>query len=322
MMNGIIFAFRFLFRNIWKIVLTIWFAFIFFFVLFPMNDLNDLITTQISKLTQKTVFVQFDTLNLNPFGPKVTLGNVFVESGSVPTLTVNELSVSPSLTTLFTQRPEGSISAQGFLKGDIQVQLKSAAKSESGLPRSKIEVQAKNINLKDLRDLANLPVTILGKLNLTSTALADLTLTEQPEMELSLSISKFEMPNSSLVLADLGRVSLPEIKLGQIELKGKLAGGKFVIESGKLGQPSDELHGNIKGDLGITFTNRGGQIIPVLGSYNIDLNLMATSAFKERAKFFLGFLDGYKTDSPTGASYKFKIQATAAGMPPQFTRLQ
>ena len=322
MMNGIIFAFRFLFRNKWKIILTVWFALFFFFILFPVNDLNDLITTQISKLTQKTLFIQFDTLSLNPFGPKITLEKVFVESGSIPTITVNELSVLPSLSALISRQPEGVVVAQGFLKGDIQIQIKAAPKSDGGLPRSKLEVQVKNINLKDLRELASLPVVIQGKLNLTSTALADLTLTEQPELELNLTISKFEMPNSSLVLSDLGRVSLPEVKLGQIELKGKLAGGKFVIESGKFGQSSDDLHGDIKGDLGITFANRSGQIIPVMGAYNIDLNLSATYAFKERAKFFLNFLDGYKTDSPTGANYKFKIRATAAGMPPQFTRLQ
>ena len=105
-------------------------------------------------------------------------------------------------------------------------------------------------------------------------------------------------------------------------LKGRLAAGKFVIESGKLGNPTDELHGDIKGDLGLTFQNRGGQIVPLLGGYNIDLNLSATPAFKERAKFFLGFLDGYKTELPNGTVYKFKIQAASAGMSPQFTPLR
>ncbi len=322
MMNAIIRSLRFLFRHWLKIVLTFWFAVIFMFVLFPVNDLNDLITMQVSKLTNKNVFLQFDSISLNPFGPKVTLEKVSVDSGDYPTITVNELSASPSFSALMSKRPEGTLSAQGFLKGDVNIQLKAGPKTDAGLQRSKLDVQAKNINLKDVRELASLPVALQGKLNLSSTVLADLTFTEQPDGEVSLTISKFEMPGASVSLADLGRVNLPEIKLGQIELKGKLAGGKFLIESGKVGLPTDELHGDIKGDLGISFLNRGGQIFPVMGGYNIDLNLTATSAFRERAKFFLGFLDGYKTEMPNGAAYKFKISATAAGMPPQFTPLR
>lgn len=322
MMNSIIYAFRFLFKHKWKIALTLWFSLFFFFILFPMNDLNDLITTEISKLTQKNIFLQFNKMSLNPLGPKITLEQVLVESGNIPTISVEELSLSPSFSALISKQPEGTLIAQGFLKGDVYVQIKSGAKSDSGLPRAKLDIQAKNINLKNLRELASLPISIQGKLNLTSSALADLTFTEQPEADLNLTIAKFEMPSASIVLADLGRVNLPELKLGQIELKGKLTGGKFLIESGKLGTPTDELYGDIKGDLSLTFLNRSGQITPIVGGYNIDLTLTATSAFKERAKFFLGFLDGYKTEIPTGTRYKFKVHAVAAGMPPQFTPLR
>lgn len=322
LINYVILFFKFLWVHKWKVTLTIWFALVFIFLLFPMNDLNDLITIQVSKLTQRNVFLQFNSMSLSPFGPKLTLEKVFVESGSIPTIAADELSVSPSLMALINKKIEGRVTAQGFLKGDVDIQIKSGPKTDAGIERSRVEIQAKNINLKDLRELASLPVSLKGSLNLTTSALADLTFTEQPEGEVNVVISKFEMPGSSVALADLGRVNLPEMKLGQIELKGRLAAGKFVIESGKLGNPTDELHGDIKGDLGLTFQNRGGQIVPLLGGYNIDLNLSATPAFKERAKFFLGFLDGYKTELPTGTVYKFKIQAASAGMSPQFTPLR
>lgn len=322
LINYVILSFKFLWQHKWKVTLTVWFAIVFVFILFPMNDLNDLITVQVSKLTQRNVFLQFNSMSINPFGPKLTLEKVFVESGSVPTISADELTVSPSLMALINKKVEGHITAQGFLKGDVDIQIKTGPKTDAGLERSKIEIQAKNINLKDLRELASLPVSLKGSLNLTTSALVELTFADQPEGDVNIVISKFEMPSSSVALADLGRVNLPEMKLGQIELKGRLAAGKFVIESGKLGNPTDELHGDIKGDLGLTFQNRGGQIVPLLGGYNIDLNLNATPAFKERAKFFLGFLDGYKTDLPNGTVYKFKIRAASAGMSPQFTPLR
>lgn len=322
MMNGIILTFRFIFAHKWKILLTVWFSFIFIFLLFPFNDLNDLISAQVSKLTQNKVFLQFEEMHLNPFGPKVSLEKVFVETGTMPAITSDELSVSPSISSLISKQPEGTVTATGFLDGDVEIHLKSGPKTETGVARSKLDVQAKNISVKELRELIQIPVALKGSLNLSANTLADLTFTEQPEGEINLTIQKFEMPSGSILLADLGRVNLPEIKLANIELKGKLANGRFVIESGKLGSGKDELVGDIKGDLSLSFQNMNGQITPFVGGYNIDLNLKATALFKERAKFFLTFLDGYKTELADGTQYKFKIQAMSAGMPPQFTPLR
>lgn len=322
MMNGIIKFFRFIFAHKWKINLTIWFTVIFIFILFPFNDLNDLISAQISKLTQNRIFVQFEELHLNPFGPKISMDKVFVESGSMPAITSDEISVSPSLSSLITQQPAGTITATGFLKGDVEIHLKSGTKTDSGLVRSKLEIQAKNLSVKEIRDLAQLPLVLRGTLNINANALADLTFTEQPEADLNLSILKFEMPSGSINSPEMGRVNLPEIKFANVELKGKLANGKFIIETGRLGDSKDDLSGDIKGDLMITFQNVNGQITPLIGGYNIDLNLKANNAFITRAKSFLPLLDGYKTETPNGAQYKFKVQAMSMGMPPQFTRIQ
>lgn len=323
MMNAIIYAFRFVFANKWKIILTIWFTVFFAFILFPFSDLNDLISAQISKLTQNKVFVQFEQMHINPIGPTLSLEKLFVESGNMPAITTEEISISPSLSSLISKQPEGSISATGFLKGSVDLHLKSGPKTESGLPRSKMDVQAKNISLKEVRDLAQLPMPLKGNLNITATALADLTFTEQPEADLILTVAQFEMPSSSVNLSDMGRVNLPELKFSNVELKGKLANGKFTIENGKLGNSKNDLYGDIKGEMTLTFQNLNGQVTPFFGGYNLDLNLKASSSFKERAKFFLSFLDGYKSETGDGgAQYKFKIQAMAAGMPPQFTPLR
>ena len=322
MMNAIILSFRFIFRHKWKIFSTLGLTLIFLFILFPINDLNDLVTSQVSKLTRKSVFVQFESMSFNPLVPKLTLEKVFVEGQAIPTITTENLTVSPSINSLFSKQPEGTITASGFLKGDVQVSMHSAAPTDSGLKRSRIELQAKDLNLKDIRELANLPMPLMGKLSANSSAVVDLTFTEQPDMDINLNILRFEMPSSSVFFGDLGRVNLPNVKMSLIELKGKLSAGKFTIESGKLGNANDELFGDVKGEIGLTFVNSGNVIQPQIGGYDIDLNLKASTAFKEQAKFFLGFLDGYRTDLPDGSSYKFKIKAVSAGMPPQFTPLR
>ncbi|MBC7419500.1 MAG: type II secretion system protein GspN [Bdellovibrio sp.] len=323
MMNGIVRFFRFLLKHKWKILLTCTLTVWFLVLLFPFNDLNDTVSAQVSRLTNNRVFIQFDKLSLNPFSTSLTLNKVFVETPQISTLTADSISVSPSLSALISQKPGGTLKAEGFLKGDVEIHLKPVPKSESGIEKSKIDFAGKNINLKDLREMAGLSLPIKGKLQINSQAIADLTFAEQPEVDLSMIIQNFELPPSSIALNDLGRMNLPEIKLGMIELKGKLASGKFIIETGKIGTAKDEFFGDIKGDLGMTFQNMNGQVIPIFGAYNISLDMKATRGFKERAKFFLGFLDGYKSELPGGgATYKFKIQAAAAGMTPQFTPLR
>lgn len=321
-MNYLIIAIRYLWSHKLKITATFWLAVIFAVLLFPLNDLNDLVTAQVSKLTNKNVFVQFENISLNPFGPKLTLDKVFVETKNLPPLTTDSFSVMPSFGMLVSRQPEGSLSAQGFMKGDVQISVRSGPKSEAGVARSKIEVQAKDLNLKDIRDFASLPVPLLGKITLNSTALADLTFTEQPEMDLNVNILRFEMPGAAVPVGDMGPLNLPMIKMSLVELKGKLAAGKFTIESGKLGTANDEFFGDIKGEFGLTFMLQNGNVVPILGAYDLDLTLKATPAFREKAKFFLNFIDGYRTDLATGSQYKFKLKANAVGIAPQITSLR
>ena len=333
-MNYIIKSVRFLFSHIGKVGLGLLLIFVFLFLLFPFSDLNDLVSMQISKLTQNKVFLQFEDLHLNPFTASVEMGKVFVETSQLSNLSIEELSLSPSLTSAIQGKPGGTIKAFGFLKGDVQITLtpssaasKSSSKNEtkdSGTKAEKytLEAKAQNINLKDLKEMAGLSLPIKGQLNFTTQAVADISFQEQPEGEISITINNFELPPSSLSLADLGRVNLPEIKLGLIELKGKLSNGKLLIETGKIGTTKDEFYGDIKGDMGLTLQNDGGQIVPMIGAYNISVELKATAAFKERAKFFLTFLDGYKKEVSDGTQYNLRIQASAMGMPPQITPLQ
>lgn len=322
MMNSIVIFFRFLLRHKWKIMLTISLTLVFLVALFPLGDLNDLISSQVSKQTSNRVFLQFDNMSLNPVAPAISLEKVYVETEQLSALTSEEVSVSPSLAALIARKPGGTLTAKGFLKGEVEVSLKPAAAAANGNDRSEISLNAQNINLKDAREVANISLPIKGRLNLTSNAVADLTMSEQPDVDLNLTITAFELPATSVSLQDFGQISLPEIKLSRIDLKGRLSNGKFQIESGKLGGTEDEFYGDIKGDLNLSFQNIQGQVVPILGGYDISLDLKATAGFQEKAKFFLSFLDGYKTQAGNITNYKFKIQASGAGMPPQFTPLR
>lgn len=321
MMNTIVIFFRFILRNKWKFFLTVALTLVFTVVYFPLSDFNDLLSSQVSKMTGNRLYLQLDNMHINPLSASVSLDNVVLETPEISSISAKELLLSPSLTTLITKKPAGRFRARGLLNGDIEVSLKPV-ESANGSNKSRIEISANRINLKDARQAANLSIPIKGELFLNSQATADLAFTEQPDLDLNLVINKFELGSTSIPLQDFGQIALPELKLGKIELKGRLSNGKFTIETGKLGQSSDEFNGNIKGDLALSFQNMNGQIVPVVGAYNFTIEMKASPAFKNKAQLFLSFLDGYKTDSSDSSSYKFKISAAQIGLPPQFSPLR
>jgi type II secretion system protein N len=303
-----------------KIAVMILSTLVFAFILFPFDDLSDLISSQVSKLSNNSVYLSFEKLKMSIFPqPGVKMDSVYIETLNTPALSAQELVITPSVSGLIQQKPYGQVSAKGLLKGDVELSMGKGSRTENGLERHKLEISAKKVSLNDLRELANLPVMLKGELDLESTALADLTFQEQPDIDVDMKINKFELPPSN-VNTPMGPLTLPDLKLTAVELKGRLAAGRFIIETGTIGRPGDELYGSIKGDININIVNRGGRFGQQIGAYNFTIDLKAKKSFQDRAGLFLALLDGYKTPTAEGAQYQFKVSATNPMMPPSISR--
>ncbi|PIS09748.1 MAG: type II secretion system protein GspN [Bdellovibrio sp. CG10_big_fil_rev_8_21_14_0_10_47_8] len=306
----------------WKFALSLASAILFAFLLFPFSDLGDLVTSQVSKITNDQVYLRFDRLRMSLFPqPGVALDEVYLETHQIPPLKSKELIFTPSISSLISQKPAGTLSADGFLNGQIKVSLKPTSKSENGLERYKLSVTAEKISLSELRDLAQLPVMLKGQLNLNTEATANLAFQEQPEVELQMSVDKFELPSGNLQTM-MGPLTLPELKLSSIHLKGRLAAGKFIIEDGTIGKDGDEVHGTVKGDMNLVIQNRGGTFVPIFGAYRLDIDLNIRRSFEERASLFLSFVSQYKSPTAQGSRYSFKINATNPQLPPNISALR
>ena len=315
-MGAVINFFKLLKNSKGKIFLMLFSTLAFIFILFPFDDLSDLITSQVSKATNNSVYVTFDKLKMSIFPQAgAQMEKVYIETLRTPGLSAEELTITPSVSGLIQQKPYGHVSAKGFLKGDVDLNVSGGGKTENGVERQKLDVTAQKISLNDIRELANLPILLKGQLDLQSTVIADLSLSEQPEIELDLTIRQFELPPAN-VNTPMGPLTLPDLKLSSVELKGRLSAGRFIIESGQIGKAGDELYGSIKGNFDISLQNRGGQIGHQLGAYSIELDLKTKRTFQERAALFLTFIDTYKTPTSEGAQYKFKVSATSPMMPP------
>ena len=85
-MNGFVIFFRFLFSNYKRILLIFVLTLVFLILLFPLGDLNDLISSQVSKLTNGQVYFQFDNMHLNPLAtsdtaPHLDMRRIFCDPG-------------------------------------------------------------------------------------------------------------------------------------------------------------------------------------------------------------------------------------------------
>jgi len=309
-------AFRLLFSSKLKIFVMLLSTLVFLVVLFPTNDLGDLVSTQVARLSGNTLFLQFEELKMSLFpAPGMKVEQVFVEAAGLPGVAAREITFTPSVGGLIAQKPYGSVSAKGLFKGNLQVQVKSGSRSENGVERQKVEIHAQKLSLQELREVARLPVVMRGQLDLDTQALIDLSFMEQPDMDINLNIRQFELPPSN-VMTPMGPLTLPDLKLSSVELKGRLAGGRLIIENGRIGNESDELRGTITGNLDLTLLNNGGGLSPVLGGYTFNVDLKAKRNFQDRANLFLTFIDAYKTPTSEGAEYKFKVSAASTLVPP------
>lgn len=323
MMNLIVLFFRFLKNNIKRIFLVLLLSTVFLFVLFPLGDLNDLASSEVSKATNNAVYLQFENMSLNPLTMTAGLDNLSIETPQMNTLNIEQLKISPSITAAVTKQIGGTLSAAGFLKGDVSIEISPSTGGE-GPKKSKVDIIASNISLNEARQVARLSLPLKGQMSLTSEAVIDLnpfiapnpedtSPYDQPDMDVNLTITQFELPSTTVNTGMMGSLNVPEVKFDKVELKGKLSNGKFQIESGKLGSNKNDLYGDIRGELGLNLIKSGGKIIPQFTTYNISVDLKANTSFQQKAGLFLSFLESSKTSSGPTAQYKFKVQGDMMG---------
>ncbi len=294
----------------------------FLVILFPFEDLSDLASSQIASLTHNQVFVQFRKMGFGIFPPSIHISeNIRVETAQMPAISADQVELRPGIISLLQKKIAGSLGIQGFLKGNVEISIRPNGKSEAGIEKHMIELTAKKLSLAELKNLAQLPIALKGELLLEGKSNTDLSFNESPDMDIHMKIDKFEMPPANIPTG-MGPMSVPDLKLSHVELKGRLSNGKLNIESGQLGKNQDELVGTIKGSMDLQFRGKGNPV-PLPGGYDFQMDLKINPQFQQKSSALLALLDGFKTANEDGsAQYKFKISAPNTYENPQFLPLK
>lgn len=314
LLEYIIRFFKYLNKHKSKVFVFIVAIFTFTFLLFPFDELGDLVGQQISKATNNQVYLQFQNMDISLLPtPALNLNQVYLETAFAPTLTTQELLIRPSLWGMIRQQPYGTIKSKGFLSGQIETHVNSGTKTESGTERHQIKIQASEMNLNDLKKILSLNFDFSGQADLNAEIQSDFEMKEQPEGDFTLHVKKLDIPTNSINMGgDI--LVLPDLVLSDVKIKGRLTGGQLIIEEGQIGNNKDDLYGQIKGNLGL---NMSPTLRPLLSSYSFNVDLTATSKFQNKASLFLMFLDSTKTAAAGGnTKYTFKISAPSFSSPP------
>ena len=296
---------------------------VFFVLLFPYKDLGDFVSAQVSETTQNQVFLQFDDMGFTVLPqPGLSFENVYLESVFTPSLKIGSLVVAPSIRGLLTFKPGVSIFAENFLNGDLSLSTRGGEKSKKDVTKQIIQLNIDHLDLKQITALIDLPVSLHGSVDAESEVTMDPTFDEQPNGKVELKIKKFHLPPSS-VPTPIGPLNLPEIRISDLSLKGRLIGGELYIDNFRIGNSKDEINGSIKGKIQMRLSKRGVQVTPRFARYNITINLKTLPSLEKKASLLLSLVDGFlgkfKAPEIGGSRYSFKLSGTNFYSPPRIT---
>jgi|GEM_PF-1338364 len=333
-------AFGWLWRKKGFFSLVLLSAVLFFVLIFPFGDLSDAVTSVIARNTNNQVYLQFDDLELSVIpAPAAAATGVNADLLAFPTLSIKYLKLRPAYLSLLmsplklVKAARGDLEsamyaavlalahvrADGILGGDVDLDL-SPEKAEQGAVTTHADIEIDQLDLNRLQEWSALPLKMTGKLSADLGLRLNTAMHEQPEGEFSVKIAKFTLPAGPL-MTQMGPINLPTVSMNNVLFRGRLVGGKLILEDGTFGQAGEAAHGRVKGDLALRLMpTGGGQIVPQMGQYNFTVDLNMTNNFEKELGFAF-LLESYKTPVQGGNRYLMRIQGNDFLNPPVITRV-
>lgn len=306
-----------------KIIAVLFFTMVFGILIFPYSDLADLMTVKVAEATNNQVYIQADSLkfSVSP-GLGAKMENVVLETPTMPTIEAGSIAVSPSLLSLITMNPSFSARAEDIFKGNVDLSVSPGGKTRAGTERQEIQIAGEQIALNALsefmRGMNMGDLKLQGALDLSTGLVVDPAFDDQPNGALNMRVNKFIYPARAIDMG-LGPIQVPEVRLQQVVGKGVLKEGRLTFEQLQLGNESDELNGTISGDIGLNIRRNPDGIVPEFGSYNFQVALNVSTNFQKRASLFLVLADQFKTATPTGFRYAFRVRGQNTFTPPNIS---
>jgi type II secretion system protein N len=318
-----------------KFLAVIGFTLMFAFILFPFNDLGDLITAKIAEGTGNQLYVQFDGLGVNVIpAVRVRMDDVLIESGNLPPIKATGLAIAPWVIGALSGRQGVSVDAQGLFGGIVVADYRQGEKLKSGDREVNLAVDGQGLKLpavtEFLRESGMLTISLTGIADLNTQLKLDPLFDNQPSGAVGLNIAGFSLPGQTLQMNMNGAmmpVQLPELKFGKTKVAAKIGGGQIDIQDFSFGSGAESLSGQAKGNVGLSFRREGQTVRPMITAYELNVDLMVKKEFltaneKGGVGMALSFLNNYRKDTPQGWRYAFKVKGNPNSPMPEISAAQ
>lgn len=320
-----------------KLVGVLALAILFALLIFPYDDLTDLATAKISQITNNSVYVEFSSLDLGLLPPAVDMGDVAVETATLPAIKASRISVVPWISGLILGKQGAAVDASGLFGGAIATDVREGDKTKSGERIKTIAVDASSLKLGEVSKFlsqGNLSSLLLqGTMSLDTQMVVDPSFEAQPSGDVGIKIDGFTLPGQTLrITMSPGSapmpLSLPEVKMGNTALKAKMGEGTLQITDLSFGN-DQTLAGKVTGQLGLTFRRSPAGVQPIVGTYDLRINIRMPKAFvqaNERAGLSLAFAmlpPTARKETAKGTELAFRLQPPLPSQGvPQITAIQ
>jgi hypothetical protein len=156
-----------------------------------------------------------------------------------------------------------------------------------------------------------------GKANLSTNIAFFPNFDGQPEGEMQISSKGLKLL-AGTIPTQLGPVPMPAVNWSQLLFKAHMGGQNLYFDDVEFGSAKDPMSGRVKGQMNIRVDKNG----PILGAYDIKVELNLTTSAEKEMDTFLILLKDFRQSTSQGGKYVFRATAQAAGLQPNLGRLQ
>ena len=313
-----------------KKVLMRWFRYIllflgcyvlFFLMVFNYQDLE----TEITKVaSQQGAYLQFNDLSLGLFPtPSVQLKDLVVTLRQTPEIQMDEVVARPHIPSFLAFKQGVSTDIKGFLGANIEAQLKQTGVTEDNQPLFAFEADVSGLNIEEalstFAPTLRLPLIASGQINAVLKGSSPQQMDRNTESEFSLTSNNVNLKNIVLD-TPLGPLQMPDVKLSQLNLVGRLVNQELIIEESRIGGDGDLVRARIKGQVPVDFGRRG----PQLAGYNLKVEVRLSSQgvneIKARVGDVFGLLQPSQTAGGSAPTYTLNLQSSSMYRPPRINK--
>jgi hypothetical protein len=274
--------------------------------------------------TNNQVLFQADKLDVGFFPTLFVDGeNVSVDLTTLPTIEAKKISVSPSLFSLIslsTGSPPTSInanvSAEGLFGGNVAISHKPDGTSDDGAKKNRLLVKADAIQLGELEKLFDSPVSFEGRADLSTDIDFFPGFDGQPEGKIDIASKGVKIP-AGTIPTQFGPIPIPGVSWSQLVMKARMSASNLILDDISFGNARDPMSGRVKGNMNLRVDRAG----PILGAYDIKVELLVTAAAEKELDTLLIMLKDFRQPSGVGGKYVFRVTANSASAQPNLGRL-